>query len=461
MTQRILVLDDDTSLLRVMEYYICAAGFSCTCVETVKEALAAYESRPFDLVFSDLKIHKDNGITFIKDLKEKDPEVVIVAITGFPSVDVAVQCMKAGAFDFVQKPIEEEQLLSILKKAGQFSSLKAENKRLKAMVSKEYSFGSFISRSPSMLSLQKQAQQIASSMITTLITGETGTGKEVLAKSIHMESPRKNKPFVAINCAAVPATLIESELFGHVKGAFTGATTNRRGLLEEADGGTFFMDEIGDLPQELQPKLLRILQEKEFTKIGSNTPQKVDIRLLCATHRNLEEMVAEGSFREDLYFRINVVTLAIPPLRNRGEDILYLFNYFLHKVCEEESREVPHLTSAAIELLESHNWSGNVRELQNIAYRCSVLVHGQTIEPKDLPFGKSVHSRRSADFVTTTLEPYNLEEKIDQLYLEALEHNNWNQTKTAAFLTISRNSLIYRLKRPILAEAFEDWKKSQ
>lgn len=460
MTQRILVLDDDTSLLRVMEYYITEAGFACTCVETVKEAISVYDDQSFDLVFSDLKIDQEDGIAFIRTLKEKDPEAVIIAITGFPSVDVAVECMKAGAFDFVQKPIEEEQLLSILKKAEQFSSLKAENRRLKAMVSQEYSFGSFISRSPSMLSLQKQAQQIASSMITTLITGETGTGKEVLAKSIHMESPRKNKPFVAINCAAVPATLIESELFGHVKGAFTGAATNRRGLLEEADGGTFFMDEIGDLPQELQPKLLRILQEKEFTKIGSNRPQKVDIRLLCATHRNLEEMVAQGTFREDLYFRINVVTLSIPPLRERVEDILYLFNHFLHRACEEENRPVPQLSSAAIELLENHIWSGNVRELQNIAYRCSVLVHGQSIEANDLPFG-TVSESKPVNVAKKTIESYDLEERIDQLYLEALEHNNWNQTKTASFLHISRNSLIYRLKRPLLAQAFEEWKNRE
>lgn len=457
MKQRILVLDDDISLLKVMEYYVSEAGFECLCVDNTKDAFVQYDTQPFDLVFSDLKIDEEDGIEFIRLLKEKYPDVVIIAITGYPSVDIAVKCMKAGAFDFVQKPIEEEQLLSILKKAEQFSTLKAENRRLKAMVTKEYSFGSFISRSPSMLSLQKQAQQISSSMITTLITGETGTGKEVLAKSIHMESPRKHKPFVAINCAAVPATLIESELFGHVKGAFTGAATNRRGLLEEADGGTFFMDEIGDLPQVLQPKLLRILQEKEFTKIGSNKPQKVDIRLLCATHRNLEKMVAGGTFREDLYFRINVVTLSIPPLRERVEDILYLFNHFLHRACEEENRPVPQLSAAAISLLENHTWSGNVRELQNIAYRCSVLVHGQSIEASDLPLG-NVESQKPISSTKKLLESYDLEEKIDQLYLEALEHNNWNQTKTAAFLHISRNSLIYRLKRPLLAQAFEDWK---
>lgn len=459
MRQQILVLDDDTSLLKVMEYYITEAGFGCTCVETIEEAMNLYNAQPFDLVFSDLKINKEDGITFIRELKEKDPDAVIIAITGYPSVDVAVTCMKAGAFDFVQKPIEEEQLLSILKKAEQFSSLKAENKRLKAMISSEFSFGTFISRSPIMVTLQKQAQRIANSMITTLITGETGTGKEVLAKSIHMESSRKEKSFIAINCAAVPATLIESELFGHVKGAFTGAASNRRGLLEEANGGTFFMDEIGDLPFELQPKLLRVIQEKEFTKIGSNTPQKVDIRLLCATHRDLEKMVAEGKFREDLYFRINVVTLSIPPLRERREDILYLFQHFLHKACDDEKRLVPQLTNEAITLLENHNWSGNVRELQNVAYRCSVLIHGDSIDTKDLPF-ISQPATENKNGQKSEPNPYNLEEKIDQLYLEALELNSWNQTKTAAFLSISRNSLIYRLKRPILAEAFERWKKS-
>ncbi len=453
MNKRAILLDDDQSFLRVLTYHIESAGFEVLAFTDPNEALQELKSSPVSVVFTDIGMPKMSGIEFIRELRTVNSDCAVVVISGLGSIDDAVEAMKLGALDFIRKPIEQNHLLSVLKKAYQIYELSQENRRLKELVEDHFRFGNMIGKSASMQELYRQAERVSRSQVTVLINGETGAGKEVLAKAIHLNSTRSDSPFVAINCAAIPGNLIESELFGHVKGAFTGATTDRKGLLAQANGGTFFMDEIGDLPAELQPKLLRILQEREYQPVGSNKAHKVDIRVICATHRNLEDMVKEGSFREDLFFRLNVIPLQLPPMRERRADTLLLFNHFLTEACREENREIPTITPEAATLLENYDWPGNVREIQNIALRCAVLSSEQIV-PEDLPIRESPESSlQSAQLFN---EPFDLEEYIDDIYIQALEKNEWNQSQTARFLNISRNSLVYRMKRDKLRNAFNE-----
>ena len=452
MNKQVLLVDDDKSLLKVMEYHIKDAGYAVVAVSSAEEGLQKQRENFSSVVITDIQMPDMDGISFLKELRTFDTKSVVLVITGHPSVDVAVDAMKAGAFDFIQKPVSENQLRTVLKKAYSFYKLSSENSRLKELVQEKLSFGNMIGQAPKMQALYKEAERVAKSNITTLILGETGAGKEVLAKAIHVNSKRSEEPFVAINCAAIPPNLIESELFGHVKGSFTGANTNRVGLIEEANGGTFFMDEIGDLPLELQPKLLRVLQEKEFTPVGSNKPKKVDIRFIGATHRDVKEMVQEGTFREDLYFRLNVISLIIPPVRERKEDIILLFKHFLDITCKDEGREPPTISKEVVRLLENYDWPGNVREIQNIAARCAVLSQENIIKD-DLPFTNTTTENKDVNFSS----PYDLDEYIDDLYIDALTRNDWNQSKTARFLNISRNTLVYRLKREKLVQAQKEY----
>jgi DNA-binding NtrC family response regulator len=448
--RKIIVVDDDSSFLRVLTYHIEGANFEVLSFTSPGDALAEQKRDGAAVIFTDIGMPEMNGIDFIKEVREFDISVQFVVISGLGSIDDAVEAMKLGALDFIRKPVEQSHLLTVLKKAHTLYSLSQENRRLKDLVNDHFSFGNMIGKSATMQELYKQSRRIAQSQATVLINGETGAGKEVLAKAIHLGSSRGEAPFVAINCAAIPENLIESELFGHIKGAFTGASTNRKGLIESANGGTFFMDEIGDLPLSLQPKLLRVLQEREFTPVGANRSQKVNIRFICATHKNLEEMVKLETFREDLFFRLNVIPLNIPPVRERKEDVLLLFRHFLKENCESENRGVPIISTGAAALMEGYTWPGNVREIQNIAMRCAVLV-GDSIQISDLPIStKNVLPKEDQPYFD---ESFDLEEYIDSIYIDALNKNEWNQSKTARFLGISRNSLVYRLKREKLQEA--------
>ena len=448
--RNILLVDDDSSFLRVIKYHVENAGFTAITATSGIDALKIHRERKSAVIFTDMGMAKMSGIQFITAIREFDTEVSIVVISGLGSIDDAVESMKLGAIDFIKKPIEQSLFLTVLSKAYNIYNLSRENRQLKELVTNNLSFGNMIGKSDKMEQLYREASRVAPSNATVLINGETGAGKEVLTKAIHINSQRKDNRFIALNCAAIPSNLIESELFGHVKGAFTGATTNRKGVLEEADNGTFFMDEIGDLPLELQPKLLRIIQEREFQPVGSNKIIKVNIRFICATHRNLKEMVSNGSFREDLFFRLNVLPLYIPPVRKRKEDILPLFNHFLSKACTAENRDTPAISKDSALMLENYNWPGNVREIQNIALRCAVLS-GEEISIDDLPID-NINPRNTIIDKDKDL-PYDLENHIDNLYINALNLNTWNQSKTAKFLNISRNSVVYRLKREALIEA--------
>lgn len=424
MNNRVIIVDDDSAFLKVLSYHVEKAGFDAICFTDPINALMEAETNPSAIVITDVQMPKMNGIEFIKKLKTSQPESVVIVISGLGSVDDAVDAMKLGAIDFIRKPIDQEHFVTILKKAKLLFDLSFENKILKNIVIDRFSFGSMIGNSAPMQALFTLARRVADSSTNVLINGETGTGKEVLAKALHFESQRSKGPFVAINCAAVPANLIESELFGHVKGAFTGASSDRKGLLCEAKGGTFFMDEIGDLPLELQPKLLRVIQEREYTPVGSNKKQSVDVRIIAATHSDLNELVIAKAFREDLFFRLNVIHLTIPPIRDRTRDILPLFLHFLSEACKLEHRNQPSIDSNVAQMLEDYSWPGNVREIQNSAQRCAVLC-GNSIEADCFPFIKKSNQGifNKPSFGDAT---FDLESHIDSIFIEALRKNNWN-----------------------------------
>lgn len=451
----IILVDDDLSLLRVMQHHLAEAGYNVDTYTNGYEALEAQNNHPAKVIFTDLKMPGMTGIEFMEAVREFDNNVVIIVITGFPSIDKAVDTMKAGAFDFIQKPVDKKRLLTITQKALHFYNLESENVRLRSLIAEQFDFSNMIGNSRVMQKIYEQAHQVATSIATVLIMGETGTGKEMLAKAIHQNSQRKDKAFVTVNCAAVPSTLLESELFGHVKGAFTGAISSRKGLIEKAEGGTLFLDEIGDLPLELQPKLLRVLQEREIQIVGTNTTIKVNVRIIVATHRPLDKMVENNEFREDLYFRLNVIPFTMPPIRERIEDILPLFKHFLSEAAQDENKNIPIIGKEVITRLESYPWPGNVREIRNLAQRLMVLHNDKTIEAHDLPEGFNKTAQNLSIFPDMLPETgIDLEEWIDRLVLKALEKNQWNQSQTARFLRISRNSLIYRMeKRPLIKNA--------
>jgi two-component system NtrC family response regulator len=446
-SKTILIVDDDASLVRVMEHHLIEAGYIVKTARNGREGLLSHRNTPSAAIFTDLRMPEMDGIAFINEIRNFDPFVSIVVITGFPTVDKAVAAMKSGALDFIEKPVEKEHLLVVAEKACAFSELQDENSRLRTLVSEHLDFGNMVGQSSVIKSIYSLGRNVADSNVTVLINGETGTGKEMFAKALHNHSKRKNKRFVAINCAAVPTHLLESELFGHVKGAFTGAINDRSGLISDAHGGTLFLDEIGDLPLDLQPKLLRVLQEREFHPVGSNKSIGTDARFVVATHRDLQKMVDEETFREDLFYRLNVVPITIPPIRQRTEDIIPLFQHFLKAAAAEENKTLPRLDKSAVEILDKYVWPGNVREIQNIAQRLMVLHSGDSITAQDLPDSFRQTKSETATIFELPDDCFDLEAWTDKIVLDALNKNQWNQSRTATYLNISRNTLIYRMNK--------------
>ncbi len=446
---RIIIAEDEKVQRDMLEGFLRGEGFAVDSVANGKEALKKLEEDSYDIALIDYKMPEMDGFVTLKEIKRLYPDLPVVIMTAYGTIETAVSCMKEGAIDYLTKPIQLEELLLIIQKVLERSNLIRENRDLKNRLKERYTFGNIIYASPKMEEVMNLVARVSTSHTTVLIRGESGTGKELIANAIHFSSPRSEKPFIKVNCSAIPETLLESELFGHEKGAFTGAMHKRIGRFEEANGGTIFLDEIGDLAPATQIKLLRILQEKEFQRLGSNTSIKVDVRVIAATHRNLEELMRKGLFREDLYYRLNVISIHIPPLRERKEDIPLLIDYFMKKYSKENQKSVFDISKEARELLIRHSYPGNVRELENIIERAVVLCRGDVITTQDLPFhlseGKT--EEKTETFKMDRSLPEFLEEVEKELIIKALNQNKGIQTWAAEQLGISERVLRYKIKK--------------
>jgi two-component system NtrC family response regulator len=441
----ILLIDDDDSLRRVMEFSLTEVGYKVQAAAGGEEGLRLFEKDTFDAVITDITMPGMSGMEVLARIHERDERFPVVVITAYGTIESAVEAMKKGAFDYITKPFNRDELRLTLDKSLKMRRLERENIELRAEVTDRYRFESIVGTSEKLRAVLDMAGRVAASDASVLITGESGTGKELLAKGIHYNSPRAEGPFVAVNCAAIPENLIESELFGHVKGAFTGAVKDREGKFELANGGTLFLDEIGDLRVDLQAKILRALQERQVDRVGGKRPVSVDVRIIAATNKDIEQAVKEGIFRKDLYYRLSVIMLHIPPLRERRDDIPLLANHFLRKF--NQGNDV-RLAPEALASLTAYGWPGNVRELENVIQRASVLKRGDTIIPADLP-DKIKKDKMSVDNIILNLpdEGISLEDLEKNLIIKALEKHKGNQTRAAEYLGISRPTLIYRMEK--------------
>ena len=443
MKAKILLIDDDTSLRRVLEYNLQEEGYEVQAAASGEEGLRLFEQLRPDLVVTDMKMTGIDGLKVLNSIKESSPDTLVIIITAFGTVDVAVEAMKAGAFDYITKPFNREALKLTVKKALQFSGMAEENKRLKDALRDKADFRSIVGSSLEMERVFTMVRKVADTEASVFITGESGTGKELIARSIHAKSSRRDGPFVAINCSAIPRDLLESELFGHTKGAFTGAIKQKSGKFQLADGGTIFLDEVGELLLELQPKLLRVLQEKEVEPLGGTKPEKLDVRVISATSLNMEKAIADGTFREDLYYRLSVIPIHMPPLRERRKDIPLLIKYFSAKHGSDKIS----FDKEALEALSMFSWPGNVRELENTVERLLIMRSSDVIRFCDLPDKFREKSTRKNGVVRLPDEGYSLEQLEREIVIEALERNAWNQAAAARFLRIPRHTLIYRIEK--------------
>ena len=448
MPGRLLVVDDDENLRRVMQVQLQQTGHAVSIAASGEQALEILSRSNQDLVITDLRMPGMSGVDLVKKIRTDYPGTPVILITAFGTVDTAVETIRLGAYDYITKPVDPDALRMIIQRALEHFELQEEVRSLRRIVDHKYGFDGIIGQSNAMLYLLDTAERAAQSDATVLIHGETGTGKELLAKAIHANSNRRARPFVTINCGAIPRELLESELFGHVKGSFTGAIDHKKGKIELADRGTLFLDEIGDLPLELQVKILRLLQECEIEKIGSTAPGKVDVRIIAATHRDLLAMVVESTFREDLYYRLNVIPLRLPPLRERAEDISELVQYLFAAARKKQGRPEIVFPDTLLPYFQAYRWPGNIRELENVIERLVVLCPGPEVSVQDLP--EALRTQRPAlDVLQLNLPPegISLESLERELILKALERSQWNQTRAARYLDLSRKTLIYRMEK--------------
>jgi two-component system, NtrC family, response regulator AlgB len=433
---RILLIDDEPNILKMMD--ICLQAMHCEVRAFSKphEGLAAVKNEPFDIAFVDLKMEPIDGMQVLDEIIEVAPNVTAVMMTAHGSVDTAVEAMQKGAYYYLQKPFDCRELQLFTEKTVEHHRLNAEVKSLRSQLAGKQSFGPVVTRNAGMREVLELATHVADSQISLLIEGESGTGKELVAQIIHENSPRAKKPFVKVNCAALPENLLESELFGHVKGAFTGAVKDRQGRFEIANGGTIFLDEIGEIPTTLQAKLLRVLQNKEFERLGESTPRKVDVRVVAATNKNLDEAMKEGVFREDLFYRLNGVRLRLPPLRERPDDIPLLVQHFIGKFSKDGPVEV---SPEALQALRAYQWPGNVRELENVVERAVLLARGGRVLPTHLP--SEVQS-------TTDNPPYALSlEEVEKRHIKHVLDHAKDYDEAAQILGIDPTTLWRKRKR--------------
>ena len=448
---RILVVDDELSMREFLSILLEREGYDVSVAASAAEALRMMESALFDLVLSDVNMPGLSGIELLGRIKELSPETAVLILTAFSTSEQAVEAMKLGAYDYIGKPFKNEEVKQLVKNALEKQGLKRENILLKKDVSERDSFCGIIGKNLKMRELFDMIQKVAASPSSVLILGESGTGKELAARAIHTCSPRKSKPFVAVNCGAIPESLIESELFGHKKGSFTGAVGDRPGLFEQAEGGTLFLDEIGELPLLMQTKLLRVLQEREFKRVGDAVTRKADVRIISASNRDLESQVKDGTFREDLFYRLNVVQLVMPPLRERIEDIPLLIEFFCRKYQVSGQSKFASITPAALKLLMNHPFPGNIRELENCIERSLILdpaVISETSLPKQLLAGTPTCLTAECDIPEEgiMLEPL-LEELEKKYLLKALERTGGAKKKAGELLGMSFRSFRYRLAK--------------
>lgn len=443
----ILVVDDDAAMGDYLREELVHEGFAVELANGGRQGVERVKQGGVDLVVSDVKMPDLDGLDLLREVREVSPSPYVITVTAFGSIDTAIRAVKLGAYDYITKPFEIEQLVLVIRKALGERALRSEVERLRAEVSSHYSFGNIIGRSESMREVFDLVRRMAGSAANVLVTGESGTGKELIAKAIHFGGPRREKPFVAINCAAIPETLLESGLFGYKRGAFTDARTDRSGLFVEADGGTLFLDEIAELPLTLQPKLLRVLQEREVRPLGASKSEKVDVRVVVATNRNLESGLRTGTFREDLYYRLNVLQIHLPPLRDRTDDILPLAEHFLARSAERAGKDSLCLRETAKKLLLGYAWPGNVRELENVVERAVALVEGNLVGPEDLP--PTLRERRNPDQLTTALaQGLTLDELERQYIRRVLDAEGGNKTRAAQRLGLDRKTLYRKLEDP-------------
>lgn len=443
MNNRILLIDDDESLRRVTEYNLNSGGFQVTTAASGQEGLEKFQEKLPDLVVTDVQLGDMNGLDLLQRFKQVEPDIPVIVITAFGSIEMAVKAMHLGAFTFVTKPFDRDALRLSCRKALEMYKLRRRAHNLAREINKLTGAQGMETANSAMAELLATALKVAESDATVLITGESGTGKEVLARLIHQHSPRCKEPIVAVNCAAIPETLIESELFGHVKGAFTGAIMNRKGRFQTAHLGTLFLDEIAELQPEMQVKFLRVLQEKQVEQVGSDRSEEVDVRIIAATNRNLKADIATGRFREDLFYRLSVIPLHIPPLRERREDVPSLVAHFMKK--HDAPADVS-FSKAAMEKLQNYSWPGNIRELQNVVERCIILRTANVIEMEDILLSSQPNLVESGIFYIPP-EGISLEDVEKKLIMKALDMSDGNRSQAARLLSIPRHVLIYRLEK--------------
>jgi two-component system NtrC family response regulator len=445
---RVLLVDDDESFRRVQEYQLARAGYEVTSVADGEAALDAFREGLHDLVVTDVRMPVLDGLELLARVRAISPDTPVVMITAQGTIETAVEAMKQGAFEFLTKPFPGEKLRLTLERAHEFARLQRENRELRREVEGRFSFQNLIGSAPPMKALFDSMELAAPAASTVLIFGETGTGKELVARAIHYNSPRKEGSFVTVNCGAIPEALMEAELFGYRRGAFTGADADRKGKFETADGGTLFLDEVGEIPLALQPKILRVLQSGDVDRLGADRPVRVDVRIVAATHRNLEQLASDGTFREDLYYRLAVIPLIVPPLRDRRDDIPLLAEHFLRRMEDKTGRSGLRIPPEAFSLFDRYPWPGNVRELENTIERLVVLSREDQLGVQSLPDKiRGVGDPAGATGIKLPPQGVRLDELERDLIGQALERNGGNRTKAAKDLGLTRNTLLYRMQK--------------
>jgi len=447
--RRILIVDDEESFRNVLTVILRKEGYEVEGAANGEEGLNKISTAAFDHILCDIRMPQMDGLEFLQESKKTGVDAPIIMMSAFGTIDTAIEAMKSGAYDYISKPFKPDEIILTLKKAEEREKLRKENELLRREIKREYSFENIVSKNEKMNKIFEIIRKVAPYKSTILITGESGTGKELVARAIHYNSDRSKMFFVPVNCGAIPENLLESELFGHVKGAFTDAIRTKKGLFEEADGGTIFLDEIGELPTQLQVKLLRVLQDGEIRRVGESKSIQIDVRIIAATVKDLTREVNEGRFRDDLFYRLNVLHLSIPPLRERKEDIPILIQHFINKHNQGLNKNIKDMDTKVLELLMNYKWSGNVRELENTIERAVVLTDGERIELDNLPF-EIQNFQNEVPMVSMAEEEYSVKKASRMLEIglirKALRKTKGNHTHAAKLLEISHRALLYKIK---------------